>query len=279
MINFTNLLDDISKDFINEGISIEHPGFYDDPLFMKVERERPIYLNNYARYVQLKEYDDDYLILCEAKFKLICDILHDELVKDGRIGACIDLSMVLGRILEKVGIWNYVVKGALTIRFPSSTAIPDVYFWPIDTNEDSSAGHVWVSAPPFNVIDLTIGMQPFSTKKRKFIPDVIIEKAINPIEIEFSDICSNEVSYQVMMEGDECTIDTVYRINPVLESFFQTFPASNYNINGTEFKYIPCAIGQSDKPLEEITSLELSNMTGYEVYRDKIVPALARLEN
>ena len=261
------------------GISIEHPGFYDDPLYLKIEREHPIYLNNYARYVQLKVYDDDYLILCEAKIKLICDILRNELVKDGRLGACIDLSIVLGRILEKVGIWNYVVKGALTIGFPRSTGISNLYFWPIDTNQEASAGHVWVSAPPFNVIDLTIGMQPFSIEKRKHIPDVIIEKAINPIEIEFSDICSDEVSNIEMMDSDECTMDTVYRINPVLESFFQIFPASNYNINDTQFKYIPCAIGQSDEPLEEITSLKLSDMTGYEVYRDKIIPALARLEN
>ena len=279
MMHFTNHLDDISKDFINRGISIEHPGFYDDPLFLKVEREHSAYLNNYARYVQLKEYDDEYLISCEAKINLISRILQNELVKDGRLGACVDLSLVLGRILERVGIWNYVVKGALTIRFPSSTGIPDSHFWPIDPTADVSAAHVWVSAPPFNVIDLTIGMQPYSMNQRKYIPDMIIEKAINPIEIEFNDICSNEAGVMAMMEGDECTMDTVFRSNPVLESFIQVFPASVYSFNDTKFKYIPCGIGQPDMPLEKISSLELSNMTGYEIYSDKIVPALAKLEN
>ena len=54
---------------------------------------------------------------------------------EGRLGACIDLSMVLSRILDAEGIWNYVVKGSLTLTFPRSVQPGPIYFWPIDEGD------------------------------------------------------------------------------------------------------------------------------------------------
>jgi hypothetical protein len=49
----------------------------------------------------------------------------EELVKDGRLGACIDIGMILSRILEEEGFWE------LAVSAPDNP-FPKMDGWPVN---------------------------------------------------------------------------------------------------------------------------------------------------
>lgn len=255
--------------FSELGIPTDVPGFYDNPAFTAVEKEHPQFLQAYAEFVHTRPLDDGYASNVRRVVNIVAPALNEELVLDGRIGACIDLSMVLSRILEDEGIWNYMVKGALTIEYPRNSGYGNTYFWPVDVT-NPKAGHVWVCAPPYSVIDLTIHQQPFKGKRQKYIPDFIVIESNEFTKPSIFDICSLEVLEQLAMDGHAIGDETLFRKMPHLRDFFLSFPATLVRVKGTIFKYIPCAISASDAPLKEITALSLRGKTGYEIYQEKL---------
>ena len=147
--------DQLRREFAGLGIPMDAPGFYDHPAFVAIEKKNPKFLEAYAKFVQSRPIDRTYIAQVRQVVGIVGPMWNEELVLDGRLGACIDLSMVLSRTLESGGVWNYVVKGALTIEFPKNSGYGKTYFWPIDIAK-VAAGHVWVCAPPYSIIDLTI---------------------------------------------------------------------------------------------------------------------------
>ncbi len=92
MLSFTASFDEIQRDFLEAGIDVSAPGFYDDPTFSERESRNPDYLNNYARFVRGRQYSPEYLERAERVIRVVGDVLEAELVKDGREGACVDLT-------------------------------------------------------------------------------------------------------------------------------------------------------------------------------------------
>ncbi|WCZ14697.1 hypothetical protein GSS20_25555 (plasmid) [Vibrio parahaemolyticus] len=105
----------------------------------------------------------------------VVEIMSLELIKNGREGACVDISGILARILEQKGVWCACIKGSTTIEFPQSSGIDNTYYWSAD-HGNFTAGHAWVYAPPFSIIDITLNQQPHPENKKAFIPKVILVK-------------------------------------------------------------------------------------------------------
>ncbi|WP_299981403.1 hypothetical protein [Desulfobacula sp.] len=271
MVLYADKFNKIIKFFKKNNIAIDKPGFFNDPNFLKFEQKNPRFLNCYARYVYGRKYDREYLIEAEDKILKACEIMHSELLKDGRKGACIDLSIVLAQILDKLGVWNFVVKGALTMEFPTEPNIGNQYFWPMDVN-DSMAGHVWIYAPPFTVIDLTIHEQPYEKYIENYIPDKIFLKKTTLVDFTINDICSPEFRHYMEMNRMPLSFKGIDMVNPELKHFFKIFKTSSFQKRELSLKYIPCAVSGSEAPLERVTSLNLSGKTGYEVYKELIEP-------
>lgn len=144
---------------------------------MKIERYDRDYLINYARFVQTQEYDEEYKKRAIKEIPFIAALINQELIRDGRQGACVDVSMALSRILEAEGFWNYIVNVSLTLAFSASSNVLNKYFWAVDPTNKSNNGHVWVAAPPFNIIDLTIRQQPYTHREKDYLPDMIISQS------------------------------------------------------------------------------------------------------
>jgi hypothetical protein len=277
VVNFSKSYDELCRLFSDLGISIDAPGFYDDPAFVAIERENPKLLEAYGAFVKARPLDDGYVLRVRQIVNIVSPVLHKELVLDGRIGACIDLSMVLSRILENEGVWNYMVMGALTIEYPKSSGYDNSYLWPIDVS-NAKTGHSWVCVPPYPVIDLTIHQQPFKGTRQRYIPDFILTDSCESVNPSIFDICSPDVLEQLYKEGYPIEDETLFKIKPHLKDFFRSFPSTLVNCNATIFRYIPCAISASDAPLKEITSLKLRGKTGYEIYQDKLKTLLDALK-
>src|SRR5258708_5001250 len=123
---------DLQAMYRSYGIDATYPGFYDDKKFIRAESVDPAFLETYARYVESRPYDDPYLSRARREIPIIAEGVWGELVADGRLGACIDIGMILSRILEQEGFWNYMVKGSLTMHFPPAAKLGTRYYWSFD---------------------------------------------------------------------------------------------------------------------------------------------------
>src|SRR4051794_22014840 len=97
------------------GVTRFVPGFMDDPAFLAAEAKDPQTLETYAAYIEEQTFDALYLAMARERIPRLTSYLYPLLVKQGRLGACVDASASLARILERDGIWCYCVSGALAI--------------------------------------------------------------------------------------------------------------------------------------------------------------------
>jgi hypothetical protein len=274
MVHFTESFETILRDFEDAGIPVDQPGFYDHPAFAERRAQDPTYLNNYARYVMGRPYSAAYLAKAEKTLGIVCDLLHRELVEDGRLGACIDMALVLSRILDRLGIWNYPVLGALTTTYPVSSGIQQGFYWPVDHGV-IDAGHAWIYAPPFTVIDITFGRQYFVPGSDPYHPEAVYSKEVADLEevpVNIEDICSSSILMEMDAQGIPWNLKGLFLTHPHFEPVFQVFPRTVVEYEGAAHKFIPVAVGVTDLPLEEMTDLQLNGKYGHEIFEEKIKP-------
>jgi hypothetical protein len=272
MTKFYESFESIEDNFKKKDIPFNQPGFYDHPNFIEIERRCPEYLNNYARYVQLRPYSNTYLERAKKEIPIIANELHIELLRDGRQGACVDTSAVLSRILEREGYWNFIVKGSLTITYPKSSRIGKRYFWSVDEG-DFVAGHAWVYAPPFYVVDITVKQQPHESGESKWLPDCVLSTNAALAEPTVEDIISPEVRRYLLSHGVQ-KYHQLEKVNPKMVRFLEVFNTYQVEENQTSLKYIPVAVSAPDCPLEEMIGISPKGMSAIETYENLVLPVL-----
>jgi len=172
-------------------IDTNSPGFYNDPTFIEAEKNNPNLLDYYAVFVDGKEYSDAYLESSAKTILKVAEFLSNELLNDGRLGACVDISGYMVKILEEFGIWSYCATGATKIVFEKKLNLETTYFWPY--NSKRSVGHQWVVAPPYFVVDLTIKFQAYNKNQSQHIPNFLAIKNLKSITLKFSDLVEPEI--------------------------------------------------------------------------------------
>ncbi|SHH63903.1 hypothetical protein SAMN04488109_4766 [Chryseolinea serpens] len=272
-----NSLEKLELEFKSNGIDYTSPGFYDSEVFLQKEQENRDYLCHYASYVNNVAYTQEYLRKAEREIPFIAELLFRELVKDGRLGACIDASSVLSRILELEGFWNYTVKGSLTIKFDPNLGITTKHFWAADLveNPDIKAAHVWVVAPPFKVVDITVSRQPYQYKEQDYIPNYVCTTAGAECEINEIDLISPDYSRLLTRQG--VLGNKLRHIKRGFDEFTSNFKPLLIEFSSVSLKYVQIGISAPDLPLEQITALNLSGKLGVEFYKDVIRPELFKL--
>lgn len=265
----------LCKLFEENLIDFNSIGFCDTSAFLKAEKQDPSFLRNYCEFVKLRPRSNEYDIRALKIVPAICDILYGELVKEGRLGACVDLSMVLQRILEAEGIWSYCVSGALHIKFSVKEKLEDAFFYAFDMQD--IVGHAWVCAPPYGVIDLTVKQQQyFDPEAKKFIPQSNLFLNSKLIEPDATEICSPEV--RAFFRRKKILIGKAIEQQFDFLNFKKKFPSISETIDGVEFRYIPVGVNLSELPLKEITNQKWSGRYGYELYEDLVRPQLRQIE-
>ena len=269
---FTASLAAIESDFVARSIPVNHPGFYDHPNFMQVERDNPAYLNNYARYVDARPRSVEYEAHVRKVAPVIAEHFYQKLLANGRLGACVDISGLVSRALEREGIWNFAVKGSLTMTFPSKSNIPPQYFYSIDQGS-FTAGHAWVAAPPLFIIDVAIRLQPFQYTQANYLPPIVCSDSNTLALGNAIDIVAPEIRAHFAAHGVS-EKNLLRTISPQTVPFLKTFPARLIKSGDVSLKYVPVAVGAPDVPFEEMKVMYFDGKTGYEVYRDEIAAKL-----
>nr|WP_281719610.1 hypothetical protein [Nitrosomonas nitrosa] len=275
-MKYQKSLIDLEREFVKRGIDFASIGFYDNPTFLKIERAQPDFLANYANYVNKRAYSPEYLQRAQKEIPFIAEILHSELVTDGRLGACVDASIGLSRILEKEGFWNYIVKGSLTIEFPTKLGIANKHFWSVDVlgENEIAAAHAWVVAPPYYVVDITVSQQPYQGSEKEHIPKFICSPKFETFEVVEIDLISPSASEIMTLEGIKG--NKLIHIKKNYHDFIETFKPCLIELNGIKFKYITIGISAPDEPLEKVKTLKLSGKFPLEIYNALIKPKLGQ---
>lgn len=255
-------LKEIEIFFDKKQIPYDIPGFYDHPNFIKEEQKNQEFLEIYAAYVYKKEYSDEYLQYAKNTILQISEIFSQALQRNNRLGACIDASNTVSRILDRFGIWNFVIKGSLTMSFPSEANIPDTSFWHIDLGNHSAA-HAWLYCPPFNTLDLTVRHQPYTKNEIKFLPAFIANQVKTIGVPKISDIASPmAISYFGKVKIKD-NFDKIIKFQEVIGTY-------EFQVDKTVFRYIPLGMGLTEEPLERFQNLKLDGLYPYDFYVENI---------
>ena len=277
-------LDRLQELFAKLKIDTGSPGFYDDPHFIQQEKADANFLETYARFVELRPYETEYLQRVRCELPLIFETFRREVATAGADGACIDASNVLSRMLDREGIWNYGVKGSVTIHFSKTSGIPPLYFWSYDIHPESrpvGAAHAWIVAPPFRVVDLTIKYQPYE-RGRDMLPEGVLAENADLAAADFKDMFSEEyleqrgLPYMFILAAKMSSADVIKALVPRLIEFQEFFHASSIECPAVRLKYVPIAIGAPAEGLEGITNRRYNGRFGFEIYRDLIVSEIKR---
>lgn len=226
-------------------------------------------LEAYADFVEDREYGDEYLSSAKAAIERTARFLFERLVADGRKGACVDASCVLSRFLERQGVWNYVVKGALTIVFPPGANLKPRHFCPImATGNPAVAGHAWVCAPPFRVVDLTVALQPYEHGEEHYLGDMLLEEAGVPVSVTAADLFDPNPAYHLRYGRPFPSLDDAKRECPALFKRIDRYGALEVTRGQTCLRYFATAISASDTPLETARNLQLSGKWPIDLWQD-----------
>jgi hypothetical protein len=187
-------------------------------------------------------------------------------------------------MLDREGIWNYGVKGSLTIQFPKTSGIPPLYFWSYDIHPDSrpvGAAHAWIVAPPFRVVDLTIKYQPYE-RGRDLLPEGVLAENADLAAADFKDMFSEEylerrgLPYVFIIAAKMSSADVITALAPRLIEFQKFFGASSIKYPSVRLKYVPIAIGAPAEGLKGITNRRYNGRFGFEIYRDLIATEIKK---
>ncbi|MDH0342055.1 hypothetical protein [Chromobacterium haemolyticum] len=255
--------------FARLGVPVE-PGMHDHPAFLAAERVNPRLLESLARYVESRSYSAEYLAEARHKIQVVADAVYQSVRQDGRLGACVDASGMIGRMLDTLGVWNYVAKASLTVDYPRRSGLPSTFYWAIDEGA-FVAPHAIVVAPPYAVIDVTVSLQPYDLGQGEYLPERVLADDIKPAQWNINDLVS-PLGQQLARRGRMAAINLV---EPQMLEVMKWLPPRSVHHAETSLKYIPLAVGGFIEPLSEITGYRPSGRTAQQIFDQDVVPNLA----
>jgi hypothetical protein len=256
--------------FSHFSIPVSDPGFCDHPNFLVREARDSRFLEHYARYVEARTYDEDYLAIAGRKIRATAEAVRAAVEADGRLGACVDASDMLGRMLDRLGVWNYVAKATLTITFPAESRLTPRYFWAIDKGA-FAAPHAIVVAPPFGIVDVTVRHQPYDAEQVSYMPSVVLSDNFVLTDWHPDDLACDEL--RVSLDQHGISFDKhLKQVYPAMRKVVTVLPPRATAHNGTGLKYVVVAIGGAIEPLEVITGYRPCGRTALQIFEQDVLP-------
>lgn len=258
--------------FERDGITFTTAGFCDSPEFLAREEDDARYLELYARYVESRGYDEAYLADAKRKVDVVAEAMRAAVEADGRLGACVDVSGMVGRMLDKLGVWNYVAKATLTINFPAASGLSPRYFWSFDYGQ-FAAPHAIVIAPPYYVVDATVGYQHYNHRQAALIPALVLANDFQAAQWCPEDLANHELLAE--MNRRHISFNEFLLLqNPGMASVLAQLPPRTVIADQTALKYAIVAVGGTVEPLEGITGYRPGGRTALTIFQQDVEPRL-----
>jgi hypothetical protein len=222
-----------------EALRFEAPGCYRSLAFQELLARHPEVLELYAQHVEKRPQSAAYQERCLQQIPAIARWLERELAADGRLGLCALVSAILSRLLDELGIWNYIVAGGCVITFIPADMRPR-YFYVFDL-QHVEVPHAWVVAPPFWVIDLTLRQQRYTEDEGERIPVPVLSRCAQPAAVMPEEVCTPALLQGLQLRGipRERLLRQVF---PEFWRFQQFFPSRVVALPTVRLKYIPARL-------------------------------------
>jgi len=177
---------------------------------------------------------------------------------------------MLSQILEKFGVWNYITIGGLRIDFADYVGLTSTRLEPIMASTNPAvAGHVWLCAPPFHIVDATVGYQEYSRGEAQYILHPILAEFVEDAGYEFEDLIDEDAVIEITMQlGKIPNLDDLYNLHPRLRERMSKYRPVTVNQKDVALTYIPIGVSAPDMPLEQAISLSLSGKGPQELFEE-----------
>lgn len=258
---------ELRRIFEQLGIDHSRPGFYDDPAFIEHERTTPGFLEAYAEYVLVRERTPEYEAMVHNVVPELSSIINARLIRHNWLGACIAITGSLTRMLDRLGIWNIPMAGSASAYAGAESR----HFAIVDENEGAGfdTGHMWIIAPPYDVIDLTLHYQRWRGDEfQRHIPQTILARDAGTVRARAQDVVAPDVRRRYPPDSE-----LHFRLFRDQKRILETFPAKKIVVGSTDIRYVPAGIRVPDGPLEEVNTEARAGVPAIEIWRDDIVPA------
>jgi hypothetical protein len=268
-------LERLQQEFAAARIPTDKPGFYEERQFVRREQQDPAYLDNYARFVQWQPYTSAYFERVEPIVHVVAEELQSALKRDGSPEAHAEAPLVMSRILEREGVWNYVVRGALTITFPPNSGFAPFTFWSVDAGPNGApidSAYQWVFAPPFQVIDMTIQSCRYPYPFNHLLPKTIWEQNTEAAAGDPAEILGPGALQAIARDGLSPAEGLDRYLPHYRTNFAPDFPAHVVSRLDTQLKYVPTGVIASDNSLEQFAAFVSQGLTAAQLYAKKMKP-------
>ncbi|EEA94901.1 hypothetical protein [Pseudovibrio sp. JE062] len=264
-------LNELEKQFIKHDIPTSKIAFYNHDNFLRAESKNQSFLELYGAFVRMRKRDADYDKYVRRVVPIVAQQLARETLSDGQKGACVDVALMFTKILEELGVWSYSIQGALKITNPELPT--PTHFWMFD--EDPIPGHVWVVAPPYEIIDITLQAQPYQRQEANLVPRILLSeggKRITPKSTDFFEPSLLDRHHQ-MIGGKIASIHE--QTHPSIMSAVKFFPSWLIKEGKTQLRYATAGISLSDAPnLNALKSRTWNGRYASAILEDLVRPAL-----
>ncbi|HEY2446044.1 MAG TPA: hypothetical protein VGI20_09930 [Rhizomicrobium sp.] len=187
-------------------------------------------------------------------------IVERRLASTNGLGACVNVATMLARMLDRLAVWSFAVRGSLTIEIPSRPKVGKRYFPECDLldHEDNVTGHGWLVAPPFLIVDSTLKHQKWVDLDpviSALLPQLVAAEDGGIIRPRWDDVVSDTLIRKYNVPKSELNSELPYRFKPDLARIQESLPGRDVRSGGLSLRYIAGAVTVSDLPLEELPLL------------------------
>ena len=261
------------------GIDVTAFGYYDQPAFISLEQADPRALELYSEWVITRPRDAAYEKHARETVPRLASIVERRLASENGLGACVNVGTMMARMLDRLGVWSFAVQGSLTVEILSRPQIGKRYFPECDLldHEDNVAGHGWLVAPPFLIVDATLRHQQWVDLHpaiSSLLPAVVVAEQGAVVRPRWYDVVSDTLIRKYNVPRAELTPDLPYRFKPDLAHIEKSLPGRDVRIGELSLRYIAGAVKISDVPLEKLpcVSLRSASLTPIKIWDESVRP-------
>ena len=256
------------------GIDTSAPGFYDDPAFLREEEKHKKFLETYAQWVLDRPLTSNDEAKVRDILPRLAEIVRMRLDRHKWYAGCLPVTSMVSRMLDRMGVWNCVFRGSASILDHEKKEVRRFAMVDEHEGEGFETGHMWLSVPPFPIVDLTLRHQRWGGDYfEEIVPATIIGEASEIIRLETDDvIASSVVNVHARREGRKDP-QLYARLLKDQARFSKLFPPRKLVIGSLELRYVPSGVSASDVPLEQININGRTGVPAVQIWREDVIPA------
>jgi hypothetical protein len=191
-------------------------------------------------------------------------------------GACRAITGMVSRMLDRMGIWNCVFRGSVTIKYGIGENAESRHFPIVDEQEanHTSTGHQWLAVPPFEVVDATLRYQRWESDDfQRHVPPLVLAENSHVVRPSVEDVVSSKLRAAHAVREGRRDPQLHNRLFKDQARIGRIFPARMIENGPLELRYVPAGATASDLPLEAINTKGSQGVPAIVIWREDVVPA------